>query len=158
HTWEICPTTPQLTCNAIEATPQLSSNLSPQYGKCSSLARLIRARRVDHPDPYVHLMDGGLADNIGLRSIINAYEQSNGFISRNLSDIERLVVIAVNARTESNDAISDNHHTPHIIPTVAMATATIAMDNYSFDTVDFADRLANDLKQAEEASAQSKEN
>ena len=85
-------------------------------------------------------MDGGLADNIGLRPIINAYEQSNGFISRNIPDIDRLVVIAVNARTESSDTISDNHHTPHIIPSVAMATATIAMDNYSFDTVDFADR------------------
>jgi len=36
-----------------------------------------------------------------------------------------------------------------------MATATISMDNYSSDTVDFAARLANDLKQAEEISAQS---
>ena len=110
---------------------------------------------VDKPHPYVHLMDGGLADNIGLRSIINAYEQSNGFISRNLPDMERLVVIAVNARTEGDDTISESRHTPHIIPTVAMVTATISMDNYSFDTVDFADRLANDLKQAEAASAQS---
>ena len=110
---------------------------------------------VDKPHPYVHLMDGGLADNIGLRPIINAYEQSNGFISRNIPDIARLVVIAVNARTESSDTISDNHHTPHIMPSVAMATATIAMDNYSYDTVDFADRLANDLKQAEAVSAQS---
>ena len=110
---------------------------------------------VDQPHPYVHLMDGGLADNIGLRSIINAYEQSNGFIARNIPDIDRLVVIAVNARTQSNDTISNSHHTPHIIPTVAMATATIAMDNYSFDTVDFANELANELKQAEEVSAKS---
>jgi NTE family protein len=110
---------------------------------------------VDTPHPYVHLMDGGLADNIGLRSIINAYEQSNGFISRNIPDIDRLVVIAVNARTQSNDTISNSRHTPHIIPTVAMATATIAMDNYSFDTVDFTNELADELKQAEEVSAQS---
>ena len=110
---------------------------------------------VDQPHPYVHLMDGGLADNIGLRSIINAYEQSNGFIARNIPDIDRLVVIAVNARTQSSDTISNSHHTPHIIPTVAMATATIAMDNYSFDTVDFTNELANELKQAEEVSAKS---
>jgi NTE family protein len=110
---------------------------------------------VDQAHPYVHLMDGGLADNIGLRSIINAYEQSNGFISRNLPDMKRLVIIAVNARTESNDTISESRHTPHIIPTVAMATATIGMDNYSFDTVDLADRLASDLKQAESVNAQS---
>jgi NTE family protein len=110
---------------------------------------------IDQPHPYVHLMDGGLADNIGLRSIINAYEQSNGFIARNIPDIDRLVVIAVNARTQSSDTISNSHHTPHIVPTVAMATATIAMDNYSFDTVDFTNELANELKQAEEVSAKS---
>ena len=110
---------------------------------------------VERPYPYVHLMDGGLADNIGLRSIINEYEQSNGFISRNLPKIDRLAIIAVNARTQSDDTISDERHTPHIIPTVALATATISMDNYSSDTVDFADRLASDLKQAEAVSAQS---
>jgi NTE family protein len=102
----------------------------------------------------VHLMDGGLSDNIGLRSIINAYEQSNGFISRNLPAIERLAVIAVNARTLSKDTISDCRRTPHIIPTVAMATATISMDNYSFDTVDFASRLMGELRQAELLSQQ----
>jgi len=111
-------------------------------------------RYVDAPHPYVHLMDGGLADNIGLRSVINAYEQSNGFISRNISAIDRLAVIAVNARTESTDTISDCRHTPRIVPTVALATATVSMDNYSFDTVDFADRLMRDLRQAELLSTQ----
>ena len=109
---------------------------------------------VDAPHPYVHLMDGGLSDNIGLRSVINAYEQSNGFISRNLPAIERLAVIAVNARTLSKDTISDCRRTPHIAPTVAMATATISMDNYSFDTVDFASRLMSELRQAELLSQQ----
>lgn len=110
---------------------------------------------VDEPQPYVHLMDGGLADNIGLRSIVNAYEQSNGFISANLGDMDRLVIIAVNARTQSKDTISDSHHTPHIIPSVAMATATISMDNYSFDTVDFTDRMMRDLRQNEMLAARS---
>jgi len=118
-------------------------NRSRYYWSQSQLAY------VDAPHPYVHLMDGGLSDNIGLRSVINAYEQSNGFISRNLPAIERLAVIAVNARTQSKDTISDCRRTPHIIPTVAMATATISMDNYSFDTVDFASRLMGELRQAE---------
>lgn len=108
---------------------------------------------IDEPRPYVHLMDGGLADNIGLRSIVNAYEQTDGFISANLGDMDRLVIIVVNARTQSKDTISDSRHTPHIIPTVAMATATISMDNYSFDTVDFTDRLMRDLRQNEMVAA-----
>lgn len=107
---------------------------------------------VDAPRPYVHLLDGGLGDNIGLRSIIDAYEQTNGFIYRNLPEMKRLAIIAVNARTQATDTISDVRHTPHIIPTVAMATATISMDNYSFDTVDFTSRLMNALQQAEATS------
>jgi NTE family protein len=101
---------------------------------------------IDHPQPFVHLMDGGLADNIGLRSVMNAYEQSNGFISSRIPNIERLAIIAVNARTQSSDTASDSRHAPHIIPTVALATATISMDNYSFDTVDFASRVTDELK------------
>jgi len=119
------------------------ANRSRYYWAQSQLAY------VDDPHPYVHLMDGGLADNIGLRSIINAYEQSNGFISRDLGRIERLAIIAVNARTKSKDTISDHRRTPHIVPSVALATATTGMDNYSFDTVDLASRLAADLRQAQ---------
>jgi NTE family protein len=110
---------------------------------------------VTTPHPYVQLMDGGLADNIGLRSILEAYEQSNGFIYTRLPRMKRLVIIAVNARTESEDTISNAHHTPHIIPTVAMATATIAMDNYSLETVDFTNRLMTELRQAEDVSRKS---
>jgi NTE family protein len=110
---------------------------------------------VTAPHPYVHLMDGGLADNIGLRSIVEAYEQSNGFIYTRLPRMKRLVIIAVNARTESEDTISNAHHTPHIIPTVAIATATIAMDSYSLETVDFTNRLMTELRQAEEVSRKS---
>jgi NTE family protein len=110
---------------------------------------------ISKPEPYVHLMDGGLADNIGLRPIMNAYEQSNGYISRYLGDMDRLVIIAVNARTESGDSISRFRHTPHIIPTVALATATMGVDNYSFDTVDSTAELMRDLHQNELVSSAS---
>jgi NTE family protein len=126
------------------------SNRSRYYWSESEISYITK------PEPYVHLMDGGLADNIGLRSIVNAYEQSNGFINRNLRDIDRLVIIAVNARTQSKDAVSGFRHTPHIIPSVAMATATISMDNYSFDTVDFTDRLMSELRKTESVSSASR--
>lgn len=108
---------------------------------------------VDHPHRYVHLLDGGLADNVGLRSIVNAYQQSNGFISKSKGGIERLAIIAVNARTKFADTISDDRHTPHIIPTVALATATISMDNYSFDSVDEVSHMMDDLRKAKLVNA-----
>ena len=109
---------------------------------------------VDKPHPYVHLMDGGLADNIGLRWVINAYEQNSGFINQHLPDIERLAIIAVNARTLPPDAISDSRRTPHIIPTVVVATATISLDNYSLDTLNLADQLKTTLEQVQRDSLQ----
>jgi len=106
-----------------------------------------------HLEPYIHLLDGGLADNIGLRPIINAYEQTNGFISRNLPQIDRLVIISINARSKSEDSSGQGRHTPHIIPTVAAATAEIGMDNYSFDSVHIADEMMTQLEQNEKELA-----
>src|SRR5262249_45313656 len=107
---------------------------------------------VDKPLPYVHLLDGGLSDNIGLRSIVDAYERTSGFIAKHLSSIHRLAIITVNPRAQSKDEIGNCASTPHIVPTVAMATATTAMDNYSFDTVDFADRLMANLRADRQAA------
>jgi NTE family protein len=83
---------------------------------------------------YVHLMDGGLADNIGVRAILDAY--AHGFIHQKMldGDIKRLVLIVVNARTEAEDRLSRKASPPGII-TVAGKTATTAMDNYSFESV-----------------------
>lgn len=100
--------------------------------------------------PYMHLMDGGLADNIGLRPIDTAYRRSSGFIRRliNRGSIEKLVIIIVNARTEGQDEISKNEKSPGTM-TVAMKTATVAMDNYSFESIELIKDLRDQRKQAQ---------
>lgn len=87
--------------------------------------------------PYLHLMDGGLADNIGLRPIEAAYRRTSGFIRQLLNDgrIEKFVVIVVNARTVERDEISQDEGPPGLF-TVASKTATIAMENYSVETIE----------------------
>jgi NTE family protein len=59
-------------------------------------------------EKWLHLLDGGLADNIGLRSILRAYDRSDGFIAQriNAGHIKRLIVIAVNARTDPPEQLS----------------------------------------------------
>ena len=85
--------------------------------------------------PYLHLMDGGLADNIGLRPVESAFR--SGFIRKKMgnNEIERLVILVVNARTQSADKISQRQKPPGILY-VANATATVAMDNYSTESVE----------------------
>jgi NTE family protein len=97
---------------------------------------------LDKHNTYVHLMDGGLADNIGTRAVLDAYER--GFIRTRINQgkIKYLVLIVVNARTESEDTLSRKESPPGIL-TVAEKTATIAMDNYSFESID---RFREELK------------
>ncbi len=83
---------------------------------------------------HIHLMDGGLSDNIGARSILDAFDR--GFIRTriNQGEIQKIVLIIVNARTQSEDQISRKEKPPGFF-TVAAKTATVAMDNYSYDSV-----------------------
>ncbi len=96
--------------------------------------------------PWIHLMDGGLADNIGLRPVESAYRR--GFIRTAMGKdpgIEKLVILVVNARTQGEDKISGRRKSPGIF-FVANATATVAMGNYSNESI----QVMRDLAEARE--------
>lgn len=86
---------------------------------------------------WVHLLDGGLSDNLGLRSLLDAYDR--GFIRQriNAGHVKRLVILAVNARTDPPEHLSAEERTPGLGP-VFMKTATVSMESMSFDTLDSA--------------------
>lgn len=96
---------------------------------------------------YVHLLDGGLSDNIGLRPVERAYAATNGFLFQaaraGRQRMERLVVIAVNAKTDPDDESSLSARPPGIIG-VGLKTATVSMENYSFETVEAMRGLARE--------------
>lgn len=84
--------------------------------------------------PFLHLMDGGLADNIGLRFIADEFARASGILAQRKSQMEHLVVIVVNAKTRPPEGL-DKEESPPGITDVAYKTATVSMDNYSFETV-----------------------
>jgi len=100
--------------------------------------------------PYVHLMDGGLADNIGLRPIEAAHQRSSGFIRKlfNQGEIEQFVVIVVNGHTSDKDTMSKDENPPGIL-TVASKTATVAMEHYSVETVEAVKDLRDARRKAQ---------
>lgn len=85
--------------------------------------------------PYVHLMDGGLADNLGLRAVYDLYVRGGIRARINDGTIHRFLVIVVNARTDNPQTIQKEESPPGL-GTVAYKTATISMDHYSFETVE----------------------
>ncbi|MCP9472720.1 MAG: patatin-like phospholipase family protein, partial [Nitrospira sp.] len=104
--------------------------------------------------PYLHLMDGGLSDNIGLRPIEAAYRRTSGFIRQliNQGAIEQFVIIVVNARTVAKDTLSRSERPPGIL-TVASKTATIAMENYSVETIETMKDLQMERRKAQQSLA-----
>jgi NTE family protein len=98
--------------------------------------------------PYLHLLDGGLADNIGLRAVSDAY--TRGFIRRRINDgaVRNFVVIVVNAKTSPPEP-TDLREAPPRIAEVVMKTMTVSMDNYSYETIEFMRGLVEDRAQAQ---------
>lgn len=125
------------------------------------LARTWRSYEDAITRPYIHLSDGGLADNIGLRAIETGiwWTKTIPLLDRiNNSDkpIKRLVIIVVDAKPRA-PASADLSARPPGIFTVLNAAATNPMENYSADTVELTrlkfDQWDKDARQFEASPA-----
>ena len=89
--------------------------------------------------PFIHLSDGGIADNIGLRSPLDAINSVDHpwSVLRRIADeeIDKLVVIAVNAATNPPNKRDQSAGVPGVFDTILTA-ATVPLDNYTADTLD----------------------
>lgn len=108
---------------------------------------LYHADKAEHP--YLHLMDGGLSDNIGVRYIADNFNHSSGFLYQRKTAIKELVVIVVNARTQPPEHLDEDESPPNLID-VAYKTATVSMDNYSFETIQMISDILNISRRAAE--------
>jgi len=92
---------------------------------------------VEHP--YLHLLDGGLSDNLGLRGPFEDIAAKGGFRSKvgddlNPSLVRRMVLIVVNASFKK-DRNWDRHKRPPSAVQVTLALGSVPMNRYSFDTL-----------------------
>jgi len=86
--------------------------------------------------PFIHLSDGGLADNIGLRGPEVALTSTDSPWSvLNRKSVQRIAVIVVDAKTPNEAEIDRSSRRP-MFTTVLNASASNPMANYSFDTVE----------------------
>jgi NTE family protein len=105
---------------------------------------LDRSRR-----PYVHLLDGGLSDNMGLRGVIEVAAMYGGLTNAlrlgrvgglgRLGHVRKLVFLSVNAETDSDRTVDASADTP-TWSQVARALADIPINRYSFETQLIADQ------------------
>jgi predicted acylesterase/phospholipase RssA len=100
--------------------------------------------------PYIHLTDGGVADNIGLRGPLEAISSTNHSWSvlrmMNNQRIDKLVVIVVNAATNPATERDQTPSVPGLVDTLT-AAATVPLDHYSFDTVELLGARVNEFNE-----------
>lgn len=103
---------------------------------------------------YVHLVDGGITDNLGLRTIVDLVEISGGarplIRSLKLRPTERSIIISVDASTKPTTHIGESSRAPSI-STVISAASSAQLHHYNVTSV----ALAR-AKQKEWAKAVSK--
>lgn len=101
-------------------------------------ARILNSYLERADRPYIHVLDGGVADNIGLRGPLEAIRSNDpewSILNRiDRGEIEKLVVIVVDAKTDP-DVSFDRTSKPPGLTKVLTKISTVPMDNFSFDTV-----------------------
>lgn len=90
--------------------------------------------------PFLHLIDGGITDNLGLRSLFHIIsELDNNFIkvmqAYGIPNSNKIAIVVVNAADGLNPKIALNKENPDLTDTIN-ATSTIQLKRYNADTLD----------------------
>ena len=89
--------------------------------------------------PYIHLVDGGVSDNIGVRGVLEALEElaaSAAFRGEvGFGVVRRIVLFVVNARSAPRTDWDRSETPPGIIAQVLQASG-VPIERYSFETVE----------------------
>lgn len=89
--------------------------------------------------PYLHLVDGGVSDNLGLRAVLDTLLvlESNPELARrnNLDRVSRVAILIVNAYS-SPEKDWDRRPSPPGFVELALAGSTIPIDRYSYETIE----------------------
>jgi len=117
-----------------------SSNKTDANKKRYKQALRITKYRDDKNLKYLHLVDGGIADNLGIRSILDlvTYHRDNMwdvFNTFNLQKTKKFIFIVVNASGFRNTKISSSRRTPSSLK-ILDATTSIQLEKYNVETLD----------------------
>src|SRR5882724_9719034 len=90
--------------------------------------------------PYLHLLDGGLTDNLGLRGPFEDIVAKGGIRNKIQDDLDpnlvsKLVMIVINAGFRKQRGWDHYRRPPNIVQ-VTLALGTVPMNRYSFETLE----------------------
>ncbi len=114
-------------------------------------AEAAAAKSYRDPDRrYVHLLDGGLSDNLGRRGPFQAVTTTDSswsiLRSANLQELGTLMVISANAKTTKHRNWDADSRPPGISAVLDVVTSG-PMDDVSFDSIDMTDMHFTQMRQ-----------
>jgi len=89
--------------------------------------------------PYIHLVDGGLADNLGMRGVLEVMEEMEALrsigVATPLDNVRRIVVIVVNSLSEPKNNWDLSERPPGDIALLIKATG-VPIDHFSYESIE----------------------
>ena len=89
--------------------------------------------------PYIHLVDGGVSDNLGMRGVLDALSLmealSDAGLPSPLDHVKHIVVFVVNSLSSPPTQWDESEHGPGTIEVLLKSTG-VPIDHYSFEAVE----------------------
>lgn len=124
---------------AAAAKAEDDAVVGPGPGRAIQRIRDSRTLQDSTARPYLHLVDGGVSDNLGVRGIIEgleALEQNAAFReARRIGKLRRVVVIVVNAKSAPDTDWNESASPPGDLA-MLIKSARVPIDRYSFESVE----------------------
>ena len=143
------------TCNRVAppwAKPFIESDNPPRPA-----ARVIRALKAEEAfgdsvhRPYLHLVDGGVADNLGMRGVLDALELLQGLHEMGaptpIDNARRIIVFIVNSLSSPPTNWDESENPPGTVD-VLLKSAGTPIDAFSFEAVELLRDTANQWQTA----------
>lgn len=112
------------------------------------LSKLMRTYADPAETQYVHLMDGGIADNLAIRGLINSLillgHDETTFRAGRLAKVKRILVIVADGQAPFNTARA-RQRTVSGLGQIFDAVSSTQIDAYNFETLDLARREIEQL-------------
>lgn len=127
------------------------ANIDDELSRRRHLAKVAQNYMHKRESSYVHLLDGGVADNLALRGLVQlmapATENSEGEVER-LKRVRHVLIVSVDGQAEPDRQLTEVPYLDSIFRILGAVTST-AIDRYGFETLiharEMTERLADGI-------------
>jgi NTE family protein len=114
-------------------------NRARPAGRALQTLKEMRAFEDGANRPYLHLVDGGISDNLGVRAILEVFEQlelSAGYQrALRIDKVRRIAVFVVNSLSDPETDWDEHERPPNDVQILVKATG-VPIDRYSYEAVE----------------------